>query len=114
MSSAWNISGGFIFERNRPIWTSWPTIESYLYNVEEYVKRTLTYAEDTLNAFAAIADVQMRTMKDTSFYGHPELCFTDTLWRTSRATWNNSCQSSRSRSLIQFPFLVPDKSDSRA
>ncbi|KAJ4989541.1 hypothetical protein SVAN01_04918 [Stagonosporopsis vannaccii] len=74
-----NTSGGFVHNRNRPIWTRWPNIESYLFNVEEYARRALSYSEDTLNAIAAIIHVQGRNMKGKVLYGHPELFFTGTL-----------------------------------
>lgn len=66
------------------IWTNWPNIRSYLYHVGRSGFRTLTDERDKLKAFAAMVNVQGRSMKRRMLYGIPELFFSETLlWAPS-------------------------------
>lgn len=66
------------------IWTVWPNVESYLYHIEQYSSRDLTFESDGLLAFDAIANVSGGSMVGAILHGIPELFFSEVLlWAPS-------------------------------
>jgi hypothetical protein len=66
-------------------WTSWPNLEAYCVNVEEFSGRILRYQDDVFSAFQAMMTVLGRSMYGRMLYGIPEIFFTALLlWSPHR------------------------------
>ena len=80
-----------------------PTLTQYMWTVEEYTRRELSYPQDILNAFAGIQRILDIGLRSKSWYGLPsENLDLALLWKPKQASKRRADLSSQEGWLIQF------------